>query len=677
MPEFFSVMENPLRRLARYAEEVRRDVGMAQVHVLLGFKQEFTDLAVAELTRLHTYLAQTYLDPRQPVAPVFQALLQRYVNQTTQLVNNAFSTAIDTIPELVSKYRAKIAPGGPKRSILARVNQAVLGLPPDEPPPSPRTLSEMFFDGENYYDVQLLLKRFKGATTTQVQVDRLDFSTAHGSGFSEERIELTGRITRPDPPLVVYTGGRYLVIDGRHRVVRAQRAGELTIDAIVISRGQLNKTKLGPNESPLIVHSAGRELYGYVRGARAKARVVRITLLAYLRMLFRQIPRNYERDFRALLLRMQVPLGDEVLYQISPGVGPNSCDTCTELNGRVLTTDAMRYALTRLVPQLYHPNCFPGWTVVSSPATVRVADSRQYEGEVVVIATAFGKQLTVTPQHPILTARGWVPAAELAIGQELVCDAVDVDGDGTIPPHEHEVSARFEDLFRALRDVAPVLPVRVPAASHNFHGDGAGSDVDVVLADRLLRETDNAPFDESGEYGSLSRAAMQSLLLLGQGALTQVGRGLFSAANRDVRLRDLLRTLRRRESAPNLARGGGAVCLATDAHKVHRNARLRNAEGLCDLVLQGTGAVAFDKVVDLSRRQFSGHVYNLHTTAGWYRAEGVIVKNCVHKLSPVLITLATYDERKYGKLVTLAVLKKLIAQGRLQEGPARPSFVSV
>jgi hypothetical protein len=38
--------------------------------------------------------------------------------------------------------------------------------------------------------------------------------------------------------------------------------------------------------------------------------------------------------------------------------------------------------------------------------------------------------------------------------------------------------------------------------------------------------------------------------------------------------------------------------------------------------------ISFDRVLKVSRRGFSGHVYNLETKTGWYIAEGILTHNC-------------------------------------------------
>jgi hypothetical protein len=41
-----------------------------------------------------------------------------------------------------------------------------------------------------------------------------------------------------------------------------------------------------------------------------------------------------------------------------------------------------------------------------------------------------------------------------------------------------------------------------------------------------------------------------------------------------------------------------------------------------------TGEVALDEIVDIERREFRGHVWNIETERGWYIAEGIVTHNC-------------------------------------------------
>lgn len=62
-----------------------------------------------------------------------------------------------------------------------------------------------------------------------------------------------------------------------------------------------------------------------------------------------------------------------------------------------------------------------------------------------------------------------------------------------------------------------------------------------------------------------------------------------------------------------------------------------------DLVTPGSvlaglaGLVREDRILNVRRRGFRGHVYNLQTTESWYSANGIIVHNCLCALLPVVV----------------------------------------
>lgn len=137
-----------------------------------------------------------------------------------------------------------------------------------------------------------------------------------------------------------------------------------------------------------------------------------------------------------------------------------------------------------------HPQCFPGGVLVSAPTGVTTSYARRYEGELVVIHTASGNQLPVTPNHPVLTPEGWVEAGALQVGDSVLrYGASDerVPAPPTGPrPRDERVPTAIREVHEALRQASGVTAVRVPSAAEQFHGDGEGSEVEVVLADRLL-----------------------------------------------------------------------------------------------------------------------------------------------------------------------------------------------
>src|SRR5437762_7275821 len=91
--------------------------------------------------------------------------------------------------------------------------------------------------------------------------------------------------------------------------------------------------------------------------------------------------------------------------------------------------------------------CFPGDTLVES-YEIKKAYKRWYSGRVVTIETRTGG-LTGTPNHPVLTPRGWVPLGALQQGDYLVSRSA-LQGVLRGDPDVDDRPTAFADLFEAL-----------------------------------------------------------------------------------------------------------------------------------------------------------------------------------------------------------------------------------
>jgi hypothetical protein len=359
----------------------------------------------------------------------------------------------------------------------------------------------------------------------------------------------------------------------------------------------------------------------------------------------------------------------------------------------------------------FHWDCFPGSVAVSGPPVVG-AVSRWFEGELVVLRTASGNELTCTPNHPVLTPEGWVAAGELNPGRRLVRRGLGHGVMNRVRPDEQHAPARIEDVARAAQESSAMLAVRVPVAPEDFHGDGRGSDVAVVSADRLLL---NDPIDaaraEHLDERALLGIDLNHPLLSGEGApgegrfglrdtaMARAGRGghadaLLSrqpgiAAYRGVTSIDVgpgvLEPVNHRASDDTSALGefagrGATAVLVEERRKVGTRPLAPEpgyvsfgpehaafAEVLGDLAdrpatgyseaLGGlpTGQVLLDELIEVGRRSFEGHVYNLQTTRGWYEANGFIVHNCM-----------VCPETRSGWREWKRILPFLVADGRFE-----------
>ena len=395
-------------------------------------------------------------------------------------------------------------------------------------------------------------------------------------------------------------------------------------------------------------------------------------------------------------------LGEAGLDLVIVSDAPQECERCRPWEGKILTrgdgpggrrkvraehaTIDGRQVDVRVAGSvreavsagLMHPNCFPAEVLVSAPSGVVAADARWYEGPLVVIHTARGDQLPVTPNHPVLTPEGWIPAGLLQEGQSVLRYRSNVEQPALGAPDDQQVPARIGDVFDALRESSTMPAFRVPVAPEQFHGDGFGSDVDVVLADGLLG---NSARQVSGN-GQLFRGGVRLSSLLASRPALQVFDGAGHAAHGLVGGGDLGGALLCRHGRPFPSLGRAPVGAVAAAQQRGAHGGLRSTEPGSDLVLghavemepdgfvdpvglpllghasvaefsvEGgpvdahggrdlvralAGRVAADCVVKVEqRREWSGHVYNLQTGDGWYIANSLLVSNCRHSLSAYL-----------------------------------------
>jgi SPP1 gp7 family putative phage head morphogenesis protein len=354
---------------------------------------------------------------------------------------------------------------------------------------------------------------------------------------------------------------------------------------------------------------------------------------------------------------------------------------CQSLDGKV-------YAVGEGPTPPRHFNCLPGDALVTTRHRVTGASKRWHDGDLVVIRSASGEHVSCTPNHPVLTEAGFIPAGLVREGDRVVRA---LGSDGVVPGDDdaQHIPARIEDVAESLWASGKVCAVPVPLTPEDFHGDAVEGQVAVIGSNRLLGHNVEASRpDEVGQ--SKFRAGLQGRLpgLLRPRGLALLIERLRSTADGLVScLSESLALVRWRGGhpcgllfvpvpgadplggkQPSYYRGRGAKVFGDTGDAatiteggngaVHRHidpspmtsslegkSRIRHAAAdrvcsdpeLARQILDGlAGPVAFDQVVSVERRNFRGHVYNLETASGFYVAQGIIVHNCRSSTVPVL-----------------------------------------
>ena len=268
------------------------------------------------------------------------------------------------------------------------------------------------------------------------------------------------------------------------------------------------------------------------------------------------------------------------------------------------------------IPQREIWNCFVADTAIASDCDIVRSYEHEYNGDLISIRSATGVNFTCTPNHPILTPDGWVPAASLHEGDHLLI--TDIGKRSNILTnrniyHVHPSIKALHDSF-----VSFGYSQRIPMSNFNFHGDIPTTDVEVVSKKRklrfnrdassfqsccksILKNADPLGFSKCHFMACFRRINISALRLMSS---SRKALAFFSGCLRHSNIHGF-RTVARCDS--------GIPKYSINNLPTMTNIRSELLDGLA-------GKVFVDNIVAVNRdtRGLLCHVYNLQTKNGYY-----------------------------------------------------------
>lgn len=358
--------------------------------------------------------------------------------------------------------------------------------------------------------------------------------------------------------------------------------------------------------------------------------------------------------------------------------GAETCDFCLMLASRGF----VYHSASSAAVDHTHDNCVLPDTNLGAVG-VRAGLRRKYEGVICHITTSGGRHLSVTPNHPILTVRGWVDAGHLKDGDALLCRSVTNRNDGSVPNVDKTPPSAYE-VFEALSLLRSSTLHGMKVSTKDFDSkpvtDGNVEIVDVngLLEGYIISCGDEClsdkPFSTAGFFNS-------GLGFNSSSAFDEFGNGVRPSCCGDVCRSCLpvpffrchlgcpdktgIRTTSDFASGISEPPNNCLTANGVDVGKL-KNARsvliaLDNA-GRCgktlssrldsaalegsendvfsytdlfgDLSCLHSGGIEVDYVSVVRHSDFVGHVYNLSTDGRWYFANDIIVHNCDCRVVP-------------------------------------------
>lgn len=315
-------------------------------------------------------------------------------------------------------------------------------------------------------------------------------------------------------------------------------------------------------------------------------------------------------------------------------------------------------------------NCLPGDTFVDASQALLVLRTR-YRGDVIEVrstASVGGKEerLTVTPNHPVLTTRGWVAAGKLCPGDSLLCDGAVVRGDGRMlrQVDDKHAPTQIGELFHSLQANGAVsTPV---SAGLDLYGDQFvdKSYIDVVGVNGLVLDDFRTQLTKAGrQFIDMEFATMVPLALTSDGPCPELGGGVSGAPDGGVGGSGMATgETRVFGHAPRRGEPGGLSLPSDGDTRIPEqpggqhpaNSKPLSDVGQAEATQIKTGNLALT-VVGVRRKRFDGHVYDLSTVDGFFAASdragaivagaAPIVKNC--GCSAHAVAWADEDEPDY------------------------------
>ena len=337
-----------------------------------------------------------------------------------------------------------------------------------------------------------------------------------------------------------------------------------------------------------------------------------------------------------------------------------------------------------------HPNCLvPGGFVLAEGL---VAESRRlYRGEVVTLETSRGNKITVTPNHPILTNRGFVAAGMIKEGDKVIETRRKYRRFLGKAPNDIYAPSIVNEVFHTRLKSISSATHAVKGSTVQFHGDGGtDSEVNVILADSLGVNVVDTLRGEPRGKNCFPPAHRRRIKLLTESAFFKIlkrtldslygsmsGFGFVVARERVTVNGKQLSNLRQRTTA-NVGNLGVGETLIVKLQKAFKLLLVAFAKGIRYIIKLFTafGTVAFNSknpfgVMDVLKRNseflsylpssepllkqrleslwidncivestvlhvntsfYDGYVYNLETEASFYVYNSIVTHNCLHSL---------------------------------------------
>jgi hypothetical protein len=350
-------------------------------------------------------------------------------------------------------------------------------------------------------------------------------------------------------------------------------------------------------------------------------------------------------------------------------------------------TDLARQPRDTALPLPNRINCFPSTVRAYPLGDLRASIAAPYDGPMVTVNVASGGSLTGTPNHPVLTQRGWIALGALNVGDKLVRHrprqrnvilGLVLRALPAPAPEVHHRPPTLGEVHRSLSKTGYVQ--RVARTAVDFHGDPPAGDVDVVRPHRLLHHRLLTRLAKHGGSAALPNADVLPGLLAALSFRGLLGNAC-SAAPTSV-IRGQRKTLTLLGSGARHADGHSGPAtppLDTSSQQPMSDRSSVNANFSRQSEFGCASEVALDQILYIETLAYVGHVHTLSTSTDSFVADGFIVHNCRCESVPMPGVIAASINKMptllQGTRVTGGIESRFPRAGESHEGTSEDTAV--
>lgn len=300
--------------------------------------------------------------------------------------------------------------------------------------------------------------------------------------------------------------------------------------------------------------------------------------------------------------------------------------------------------------------CVIGPTSIGFYSNVKKSFKRFYQGPIVKVTDESGVEVSITPNHPILTLRGWVFAKDLDSSDKLLKSLFSNKSMIFNREIDHSHVSLADEIHNFLSIILP--NERVLCTNDEFHGDMTHHEVNVISVDSELPFDLKPRVNEKLKDFVLALSNARSSSCKSDSGFTDLSGGLLNASSSIVRFLGLvdpsgnvhagpLEFLRFRfvsymdsafdkSSADDVSR---RAKLLGDLILTHKFDRIK-ADDLLNIqvfAVPGSDAAFFGTgIISIDHSDYSGDVFNFETDSGTYIANEILISNCRCVARPIV-----------------------------------------